>query len=37
MAIEFKTLLAREIPGLVVRELVEVQWVKRPVWRDRKL
>ncbi|HCL65573.1 MAG TPA: hypothetical protein DIC56_12185 [Rhizobium sp.] len=37
MAVEFKTLLAREIPGLVVRELVEVQWVKRPVWRDRKL
>lgn len=37
MALEFKTLLAREIPGLVVRELVEGQWVKRPVWRDRKL
>jgi len=37
MAVEFKTLLAREIPGLVIRELVEVQWVKRPVWRDKKL
>lgn len=37
MAVEFKMLLAREVPGLVVRELVEVQWVKRPIWRDRKL
>lgn len=37
MAVEFKTLLAREIPGLVVRELVEVRLVKRPIWRDIQL
>jgi hypothetical protein len=37
MAVEFKTLLALEIPGLVVRELVEVKLVKRPVWRDVRL
>lgn len=37
MAVEFKTLLAREIPGLMVRELVEVRLVKRPIWRDVQL
>ena len=37
MAVEFKTMMANEIPGLVVRELVETKWVKKPVWRDRKL
>ena len=37
MTVEFKTLLASEIPGLVVRELVDVQWVKKPHWRDRRL
>lgn len=37
MAVEFKTLLGSEIPGLVVRELVEIRWVKKPVWRDEKL
>lgn len=37
MAVEFKTLLGSEIPGLVVRELVEIRWVKKPVWRDKKL
>lgn len=37
MAVEFKTMMANEIPGLVVRELIETRWVKKPVWRDRKL
>jgi hypothetical protein len=37
MVVEFKTMMANEIPGLVVRELVETRWVKKPVWRDRKL
>ena len=37
MTVEFKSMMANEIPGLVVRELAETKWVKRPVWRDRKL
>jgi len=37
MAVEFKTLLAREIPGLLVRELIEVRLVRRPIWRDVQL
>ncbi len=37
MAVEFKTLLASEIPGLVVRELVDIRWVKKPLWRDKTL
>lgn len=37
MTVEFKMLLASEIPSLVVRELVDFRWVKKPRWRDRKL
>lgn len=37
MIVQFKMLLASEVVGLVVRELVEVKTVRRPVWRDRKL
>lgn len=37
MAVEFKTLIGNEVSGLVVRELVETKWIKRPIWRDRRL
>ncbi|CLP85743.1 Uncharacterised protein [Mycobacterium tuberculosis] len=37
MEVEFKTLVGAEIKDIVLRELVEIRMVKRPVWRDRKL
>lgn len=37
MFVEFKTLLAVEISGLMVRELVEIRSVKLPLWRDTQL
>lgn len=37
MEVSFKTVIGQEIKGLVVRELVEIRMVKRPIWRDRKL
>lgn len=37
MAVEFTSPSASENVGLVVRELVDVKMVKRPIWRDRKI
>ena len=37
MVVEFRTLVAAEMVGLVVRELVDVKTVRRPVWRDRRM
>jgi predicted nucleic-acid-binding Zn-ribbon protein len=37
MVVEFKSPYASENVGLVVRELVEIKMVKRPIWRDRKI
>lgn len=37
MSVEFKMLLAAEIPGLMVRELAEIRCVKTPIWRDTHL
>jgi predicted nucleic-acid-binding Zn-ribbon protein len=37
MLVEFKSLMGDTIVGLVVRELLEVRMVRRPVWRDKKM
>ena len=37
MEVSFKTFIGDEIKGLIVRELVEIRSVKRPLWRDKKL
>jgi len=37
MDVTFKTVIGGEIKGLVIRELVEIRMVKRPIWRDKKL
>ena len=37
MAVEFGTLVAAQMVGLVVRELLDVKTVRRPVWRDRRM
>lgn len=37
MEVSFKAVMGDELKGMVIRELVEVKMVKRPVWRDKKL
>lgn len=37
MVVEFKTFLGNEMVGLVVRELVEIRTVKKPIWREKRL
>lgn len=37
MVVEFKTFLGNEMVGLVVRKLVEIRTVKKPIWREKRL
>jgi predicted nucleic-acid-binding Zn-ribbon protein len=35
--VEFTSMTASEHVGLVIRELVDIKMVKKPIWRDRKI
>lgn len=35
--VEFKLLSAQEARGLIIRELVEIRTIRKPIWRDVKL
>ena len=37
MEVSFEMILGDKLKGLVIRELLEIRTVKRPVWRDKQL